>query len=245
MNLVIDIGNTRVKLYTFDGSTIADKTYSDSNTLAELDGLLERFKYKKAIISSVASIGTEAEQRLKAMPVPLTYLDDSTKLPVDIVYRKPGSSEGIPMPVGMGADRIAAIVAAKMMQPNTPLLIVDAGTCITYEFIDGEGYYMGGNIAPGTGIRAKGMHEHTALLPLIDCYGETPIMGYDTETAMRCGVMHGVKYEIEGYIKQWSKHFPNLTVFMTGGDGMTFDADIKDRIHIEPDLVAKGLNYIL
>lgn len=222
-----------------------DKTYSDSATLAELDGLLERFDYEKAIISSVASIGSEAKRRLDEMPVSLTYLDDSTVLPTDIMYRKPGCTDAVPMPKGMGADRIAAIVGAKMMQPDSPLLIVDAGTCITYEFIDNEGYYLGGNIAPGVGIRMKAMHEHTALLPLVDSKGETPIVGYDTDTAMRCGVLHGVRYEIEGYVKQWMKVFPKLTVFMTGGDGMTFDNDIKEKIHIEPELVAKGLNYVL
>lgn len=245
VNLIIDIGNTRAKLVVFDGNDIVELSYSDAETLSELDALQQRHTIKRCILSTVARIGQEAEARLQAAGCPIVRLDSTTPLPVDLRWRRLGETDCQPMPAAMGADRIAAIVAGMCMRPGKPLLIVDAGTCITYEVIDDEGYYAGGNIAPGLQMRLKSMHEHTALLPLVDGRGETPLLGYDTETCMRSGAALGVQYEIEGYIRQWQARFPELHVFLTGGDQMTFNGIDTDILHQDNYLVPRGLNFIL
>lgn len=245
MKLIIDIGNTRAKLVVFNGNDIVEQVYSDSDTLSALDDLTLRYDFKKGILSTVAKIGEEAEQKLQSLSFPLVRLDNGTQLPVTLQWRKPGEKEIIPIPPAMGADRIAAIVGAICMMPNTPLLIVDAGTCVTYEVIDDEGYYMGGNIAPGLQMRLTAMHEHTALLPLVDGQGEVPELGYDTETCMRCGAAQGLHYEIEGYIRHWKARFPSLQVFVTGGNRMEFSTDIEPFVHHDNYLVPRGLNSII
>lgn len=245
LNLIIDIGNTRAKLVVFDGNKLIKQVFSDSNTLSALDELTAQYTFDKGILSTVAKIGQEAEERLNALPFPMTRLDAGTPLPVKLQWRKPGETTTTPLPPTMGADRIAAIVGAMCLMPNTPLLIVDAGTCVTYEVIDDEGFYIGGNIAPGLQMRLNAMHEHTALLPLVDGRGEVPMVGYDTETAMRCGAVQGLQYEIEGYIRQWREAYAGLQVFLTGGDKMTFDENTERIVHRDSYLVPRGLNSIL
>ena len=125
------------------------------------------------------------------------------------------------------------------------MLIIDAGTCITYEVIDAQGNYWGGNIAPGMQMRLHALHEHTARLPLVSAEGPVPGMGYDTETAIRSGVLRGMKYEIEGYIKSMRAKYPKLLVFLTGGDKINFDSKIKNIIFADKYIVPRGLNKIL
>ncbi len=245
MNLIIDIGNTRAKLVVFDGQDIVEQTYGESQTLNVLDEVTERYAITKAILSSVGKIGEEAERKLKLLPFPVLRLTNQTPLPVELRWRPFGTTQCIAMPSTMGADRIAAIVGAMCMMPGTPLLIIDAGTCVTYEVIDDEGYYAGGNIAPGLQMRLAAMHEHTALLPLVESKGDTPLLGHSTETCMRSGAILGLKYEIEGYVQQWKKQYPALHVFLTGGDTIEAGDENRDFVHQDKHLVTKGLNFIL
>lgn len=245
MNLIIDIGNTRAKLVVFEYEKILEQVYSDSNTLCALDDLTKRYTFEKGILSTVAKVGEEAEERLSNLKFPLTRLHSDTPLPISLQWRRPGEQTITPMPKTMGADRIAAIVGAMCIMPHTPLLIIDAGTCVTYEVIDDEGFYMGGNIAPGLQMRLSAMHEHTALLPTVEAKGETPELGYDTDTCMRSGAGLGLKYEIEGYIRKWKQRFPTLEVFFTGGDTMTFDDETEQIVHRNNYLVPIGLNNIV
>lgn len=245
LNLIIDIGNTRAKMVVFDGQRIVDQIYGESQTLCAIDEVTSQYAITKAILSSVGQIGSEAEAKLKSLPYPILRLSNTTPLPVDLQWRPYGTTSCIDMPTSMGADRIAAIVGAMCMMPHTPLLIIDAGTCVTYEVIDDEGYYAGGNIAPGLQMRLASMHEHTALLPKVESQGEVPLLGHSTDTCMRSGAVLGLQYEIEGYINFWKGRFPALHVFLTGGDTKDFPTEGKDYIRIEPQLVTKGLNYIL
>ena len=245
MRLVIDIGNTRAKLVVFDGTEMVGQTYSDSCTLSGLDDLLARHTFRKGILGTVATLGTEAERRLRELPFPLVRLEAGTPLPFPLAWRRLGSRKVTPLPPTLGADRIAAIVGAMVQRPGTPLLIIDSGTCITYEVVDEEGYYLGGNIAPGLQMRLKAMHEHTALLPEVPEEGDSPLLGYDTETCMRSGVLQGLQYEIEGYIKSMRAKYPKLLVFLTGGDKINFDSKIKNIIFADKYIVPRGLNKIL
>ena len=140
---------------------------------------------------------------------------------------------------------VAAVVGASTLKPGQDLLIIDAGTCITYEVIDKYGNYWGGNIAPGMYMRLKSLHHFTAKLPLVSPKGDVPGMGYDTHTAIRSGVLRGMKYEIEGYIRSMRAKYPNLMVFLTGGDEINFDAGIKSIVFSDKYIVPRGLNRIL
>ena len=162
--------------------------------------------------------------------------DHSSELPIKRGYATPET---------LGLDRIAAVVGAVMQCPDKAVLIVDAGTCVTYDLLTADGTFAGGNIAPGIRLRLRAMHEHTGKLPLIDDAGETPEIGFSTETAMRAGAVLGVAYEIEGYIARLNKVYPDLFVFLTGGDALKLAAKIKSRIFVDENLVLTGLNRIL
>ena len=121
------------------------------------------------------------------------------------------------------------------------VLVIDAGTCITYDLIEPTGDVFKGAISPGVGLRLKAMHEHTALLPLIDPEGEVELLGLDTDTALRSGAVMGAALEIEGFIRRLARQYPDVKVFVTGGNHFDFDEEIKTRIISEPMLIFKGL----
>lgn len=236
MNLVIDIGNTVAKLAVFaNGEPVYDATTSNT-ALEALPHVAKRFKPAKAVVSAVIDLTEEARQRINALAIPTLFVNGNTPTPAQIRYRTPES---------LGPDRLAAAVGAMTIRPSHDLLIIDAGTCITYEFVTAAGEYLGGNISPGLDMRLKALHEHTARLPLIAQEGPAPAIGCDTETAIRAGVVHGIRLEIEGYIRQYQEKYPGLFVFLTGGTCFDFDSRLKNCIFADKYLVPRGLNRIL
>lgn len=145
------------------------------------------------------------------------------------------------VPAGMGSDRVAADIGARCQCPDNTLLVIDAGTCITFDVIANDGTMLGGAISPGVSLRLKAMHEHTAALPLLDIHGDHPVLGYDTPSAMRSGAINGMRWEIEGYIRHILASHPDLRVFFTGGDSTEFPEDLQPIISCDPLLVQKGL----
>ena len=168
-------------------------------------------------------------------------MDHTTPLPIRNLYATPQT---------LGTDRLAAVIGAyeetkQLTGRYAPALVIDAGTAITYDFINARGEYLGGNISPGVEMRFKALHQFTSRLPLTEAEGPHPSIGHSTDTAIRCGVMDGVRHEIEGFIRSFSVKQSNLLIFLTGGDSIEFDERIKNRIFADKFLVAKGLNSIL
>ncbi len=236
MNLIIDIGNTWAKLVAFDGNTPMEEIKTPNDTLEHLPDFTKKHAFKRGIVSTVFGITPEAGSRLKQLDFPLLYFNPNTPTPIINDYRTPET---------LGADRLAAAVGAFTQHPGHDILIVDAGTCITYEFIDRNGHYKGGFISPGLQMRLKSLNTFTARLPLVGSEGENPETGYDTETSIRAGVIQGMKYEIEGHIRHFLEKSPSLLVFLTGGDVFDFDGKIKNIIFADKYIVPKGLNRIL
>lgn len=234
--LIIDLGNTRAKLAVFEDDRCLEVRACSNKDLTELESIIRDFCPEKGIISSVIHPNDTVKEQLNQITIPMLQLNCNTPLPVPNWEKIPKS---------MGADRLAVIVEAINEKPDTPLLVVDSGTCITYEFISDTGEYLGGNISPGADMRFTAMHEHTALLPIVTPEGEIPLMGYDTETAMRSGVMLGISHEIEGYIRRLREKNPKVLVFLTGGNILNFDTNIKSGIFADKLLLLKGLNRIL
>lgn len=236
MNLVIDIGNTLAKLVAFDGGTPVEEIKTSNDTLEALTEFVKKYPFKQGIVGTVFGITGEAERQLKKLSFPLLYLNAQTPIPIQNDYQTPES---------LGSDRLAAAVGAYTQYPGRDILIIDAGTCLTYEFVNKEGHYRGGCISPGLQMRLKALRAFTAKLPLIDSEGETPETGYNTETSIRSGVIQGMKFEIEGHIKLFQQKYPGLLVFLTGGDNFNFDSKIKNIIFADKYIVPRGLNRIL
>ena len=236
MKLIIDIGNSVTKMVAFRGDEPVDETRMEGGALSGLSAFVEKHAFSRGIIGTVRPLTACEEEELGKLQIPMLRFSPDTPIPVTNRYRTPET---------LGSDRLAAVVGASSIKPKTDLLIIDAGTCITYEVIDARGNYWGGNIAPGMQMRLRALNEFTARLPLVSAEGEVPGMGYNTETAIRSGVLRGMKYEIEGYIKSMRAKFPCLQVFLTGGDHINFDTNIKNLIFNDKYIVPRGLNKIL
>ena len=219
-------------MVAFRGDEPVDEMRSEGGELSCLDAFVKKYSFRCGIVGTVRDL-TEVLARL---PFPVLRFSSDTPVPIMNRYRTPET---------LGSDRLAAVIGASSLKPGKDLLIIDAGTCITYEVIDARGNYWGGNIAPGMQMRLRALHEFTARLPLVEAEGEVPGMGYNTETAIRSGVLRGMKYEIEGYIKSMRSKFPHLLVFLTGGDHINFDTNIKNIIFSDKYIVPRGLNKIL
>lgn len=236
VNLIIDIGNSVAKLAVFHQGEMIDMVYDTNHSLDKLENICERYAIRRGILSSVIHLNDIVESQLKHLDFPLLRLDYKTPLPITNLYRTPKT---------LGSDRIAAVVGAYTRFPGRDILVVDAGTALTYEFIDHYGCYHGGNISLGKYTRIKALSAYCDKLPVINPNGDIPDFGYSTETAIRAGVIHGIELEIMGYIQQMQQKYPNLLVFLTGGDDFSFDTKLKSIIFADKFLVLKGLNRIL
>ena len=236
LNLIIDIGNTMAKVALFDNNDIVEVLTESNYSLGCLAELCARYPIEQGIVATVIDLNEQVLTDLAALSFPLLWLNHQTPLPVVNLYETPET---------LGYDPMAAVVGANEQFPDKDILVVDAGTCITYEFIDSKGQYHGGNISPGMQMRFKALHQFTGRLPLIDSNGRKLPMGRDTETAMRAGVLKGIEYEISGYIESMKHKYPELLVFLTGGDEFSFETNVKSVIFADRFLVLKGLNRIL
>lgn len=233
MILLLDFGNTRVKAAVKDDGGLR-QIYCGPVLLEHLSKAVEGLDIHGGMWCSVHALDISIRDWM--LSIGLLPLTASTPVPIKNEYSSPST---------LGMDRLAAAIGAWSVEPEHDLLVIDAGTAITYDFVSASGVYKGGNIAPGKDLRFKSLHEHTGALPLIEDNGVVPMLGNDTETAIRSGVMNGIRYEMEGYIEELGSLFPSLLVFLTGGDAESFDIKAKRSIFALPDLVLRGLARIV
>ena len=249
MNLVIDIGNTLSKATIFDGTNLKN-LFSFKNLTKEKLKILHRDypEIKNIILSSVVGNTKEFSDFLKTNFMPSEKTKDSTfiklsyktKLPIENLYHSPKT---------LGNDRIAAAVGANAMFRNQNVLVVDAGTCIKYDFVNAKNQYLGGGISPGIEMRFKALHQFTDKLPFIRYELFDKLIGQNTKESVLSGVINGVMEEVHGIISRYKKQFPNLKIIFSGGH-LKFLSENNNifvgyNILIDSFLVPKGLNNIL
>lgn len=234
MNIVFDVGNTRAKYALFEGDRLVAARYS-LDTLAEDLRAWRKEGVPLGIFLSGSghleegmcnSLRGAADAWLEASP--------QMDLPLKIGYETPET---------LGFDRVADCVGAMGLYPGRALLVVDAGTCITYNYVSEGGIFMGGNISPGPEMRARALHEHTARLPYVAPALEYGGMGRSTEEAIRNGVMEGMLFELEGYLQRFSREYPDGKIVMTGGYAPFFTERVQNVEYCEY-LGFRGLNDI-
>ena len=242
MKLLIDIGNTSAKLAVMDTDIIHFERRPEATGNHPTHGLepwgdtfsrlLAAYPITDVRLSTVAGEDEELKVALAALDIPVHWLTPSVPCPV-----KPIKD----VPAAYGADRWAADIGAIAQDPDHTLLIIDAGTCITYDLFSADGHLLGGVISPGVQLRLNAMHEHTALLPQIEAEPEAQLLGHDTRTHMLSAAVNGTRFEIEGYIRALLGKYPDLHVFITGGNTFEFSKDIACPITHDPCLIFKGL----
>lgn len=232
MNLVVDIGNTVTKIGLFAGRKL--RKYTEVQTEEELLGFLSRIKYNRVLVSSVRS---EYEPALKkVLGETILFLNRHTPLPIRNCYQTPDT---------LGYDRIAAAVGAALLYPKQNRLVIDAGTCITYEFIDQFDSYWGGGISPGTDMRLKALNNFTSKLPHVEKTSRIPLTGRSTRACIVSGTLGGIIGEVNYMIDLYRKAYPDLAIILCGGDARFFEKKLKGPIFVYPKLVLTGLNGIL
>lgn len=233
MNVVVDFGNTSAKVGIFDNGKLSDHRFF--HEASALQNFLQNFFADAIIISSVNTPGSLVAEWAPRIPVKF-ILDHRLPLPIVNSYETPET---------LGMDRLAAVCGAYALTPNRDCLVIDSGTCITYDMIDKNGHYVGGGISPGLSMRFKAMHTFTARLPLVSPGDDAPLIGKTTASCMQGGTVRGILYEIEGMIHAYQEKYPELQVFLCGGDTSFFEKKLKASIFAVPELVLYGLNRIL
>lgn len=234
MELVIDVGNTRTKAALFVNNGIHKVLRCEEPTF-ELNSLLEGYKIETILISSVRNNEDELLTYWQQF-APTLILNADLPLPIRNAYKTPKT---------LGKDRIAAVIGARFLHSEGPILAIDAGTCITYDVLTEDDVYLGGNIAPGAMLRFKAMNAFTKALPLIEIQETSQLYGQTTNDSMLTGVMNGLVCEIEGVIGQYEKAFPELKTVICGGEVRYFVNHLKKEIFANQNLVLLGLHKIL
>jgi type III pantothenate kinase len=238
MNLIVDVGNTRTKVAVFKQNQIVfENSFELKAVHSHLNQILKSYSCTHAIISSVANEKLAPQLASKYPDLKLIELNSETPVPFKNDYASPQT---------LGVDRIALAAAAFTEFPHKNVLIIDAGTCITYDFLSAKGSYKGGAIAPGLQMRYAALNHFTARLPLIDKTKKPDnFIGDTTENSILAGVFYGMVYEIQGVITKYESQFEHLTVILTGGDMQILSKTLKNTIFANPKFLIQGLNHIL
>jgi len=233
----MDIGNTATKLAVFQSDKMIQvQTVATTNMLAEVEALLKKFsRVKHGLLSSVKMIDDLELKRLQKL-LPIKILDVSFQLPFKNAYDTPHT---------LGVDRLALMAAAVQQYSKRNVLVIDAGSCVTYDFMDSNQNYLGGAISPGVEMRYKALETFTSNLPLLEKTPPNQRIGSSTEASIHSGVIHGLLHEMEGTIKEYQNKYPDLTVILTGGDTDFLCKQFKISIFANSNFLLEGLNFLL
>jgi len=236
MKLVLDVGNTTTKFGVFNNDNLAETGRIETKSIVdELKSLLRNSAIKAGIISNVGHLDSATMTKLLDL-LPMHQLSAKSNLPFKNDYSSPDT---------LGVDRIALVSAAICRFPETNCLIIDAGTCITYDFVDQQKVYHGGAISPGLRIRYESLHNFTAKLPLLEKSLPKNLTGDSTKESIHSGVVLGSVKEIDGVIDAYKERHSHLTVILTGGDSKFLSDQLKNSIFANSNFLLTGLNYLL
>ena len=237
MNLVIDIGNTNTKHSVFENDNEIFFESSLVSSMSVIENILKEYSsIDKCILSATGHIPEGFINAVTKLVPYFIEFKQNTPLPFKSKYETQKT---------LGLDRIAAVAGALSLYKGENVLIIDAGTAITYDFKNENDEYLGGNISPGMNLRFKALHEYTEKLPMVKPSEEIGQLGTSTQKAILNGVINGIIFEMEGSINSIQENYTNLTVLLTGGDSQFFDHKLKKTIFVVRKLVSLGLNTIL
>ena len=236
MNLVVDVGNTRTKYAFFDGLRLVETGYDIAGVFEKIGQWKEQGEAIGVLLSGSGKIDEGIRLLLKELAEFWIEAGPHLPLPVKIGYSTPET---------LGFDRIAICAGGITLFPGKPLLVIDSGTAITFNYVSGEGVFLGGNISPGQEMRFRGLHQFTAKLPYVLPEMNYGGMGRTTEEAVRNGVMNGILFEVEKYIECFYQEEGTGQVLVTGGNGYFLKSRLNDTVVFSESLGFVGLNVIL
>ncbi len=236
MNLCIDQGNTYTKIGIFEAENLLHTALFSRVKKEDFLQITNEYRIKKVIISSVQKTDSDLRSLLESKTSGYMELSHTSAIPIKNLYETPET---------LGKDRLAGVIGATSLHPKKDILVIDAGTALTFDFINKKSEYLGGSISPGLHMRIKALHTFTQKLPLVHNEGPYTLLARNTEQAIRSGVINGICFEIDAYINELQKTYPELLIFLTGGDCFFFESKLKNRIFANQNLVLIGLNRII
>ena len=235
MNLTIDIGNSRTKVGVFEEDEIKFVQTFDNLTVKDLEKIMAEHEARFSIVSSVKEPDHDIDAFLAKSTNQIKY-DFTVNVPIKNLYKSADT---------LGKDRLAAVIGANALYLGKDLLVIDTGTCITYNFINRKNEFIGGSIAPGINMRLKSLNTFTGKLPLVEQETINELIGTDTKSAILSGVMNGAAFEMDETINQYKATYPGVKTLVTGGNMEYFESRLKNKIFAVPHLVLIGLNKII
>ena len=233
MILAVDIGNTRIKVAVFEDSTIIMQlVFAEKNWLEKIGELVNNFPISD-IIASTVGWKVKKDFEIFSSKATITFVDHTFPFPFINKYSTPET---------LGIDRMVLASGSVLQFPNTARLIIDAGTCITYDFVDDNDIYYGGAISPGLAMRYQALNNYTARLPLLDLRDPGDITGNSTENSLHSGVVNGVNFEIDGFIDSYRLSHRNIIIILTGGDSEFLAKRLKNTIFANSNFLLESLN---
>jgi type III pantothenate kinase len=234
MLLAIDIGNTRIKAAVFEDNTILDIIIFDKKEIVEkIEFIVEKYlEIASIVVASVGNIDKSVFPTLEKM-IPIHFISHESRFPFDNLYTTPKT---------LGIDRMVLATGATLQFPNQNRLVIDAGTCITYDFVDENNRYLGGAISPGIRLRYESLHQFTAKLPLLNKAYPEYVIGNSTEESIHSGVVNGITLEIDGFIEQYKAQYAKFIIILTGGDAEFLAKRLKNTIFANSNFLLESLN---
>ena len=236
MNVAIDIGNTRIKVGIFDQKKLILKKEVEPIGFESLFyKIVEDYSLEQAIVAATGK-SKDVVTLLKKSGLSVKVLDHNTPVPFKNMYNTPET---------LGLDRIALMAAATNKYAGKNTLVIDAGTCVTYDFKNDKDEYLGGAISPGLQMRYRALNAFTAGLPLLKPEEDFLVIGKDTSGSIHAGVSGGFILEIDGVIDWYKDNYSDLTIILTGGDGLFLSKTLKNGIFANSNFLLEGLNYLI
>jgi type III pantothenate kinase len=231
--IVIDAGNTAVKMAVFQQDTLINTYRIDTE---DLKSFLETKKQWSALPCALSTVaGQDITDIINTHFRRVIQIDQHSRLPFISDYKSPQT---------LGIDRICNVAGLSFLTNKANAVCIDIGTCIKFDLLLSNGHYAGGSISPGISLRYKSLNDYTAKLPLISETGPAKLSGLSTSESIHSGVINGMQLEISGRMEQYRELFPDLTFFVTGGDAVHFDFEGKNNIFADENLTLKGLYYL-
>jgi type III pantothenate kinase len=236
MLLTIDIGNTRIKYAVFEHNTNLENNFFLKSTLvSSVEKLLNKYTtITDCIISSVGNIEKEAFLTFETK-INIHFVTNQFDFPFINTYTTP---------LTLGIDRMVLSAGAIYQFPTQNRLVIDAGTCVTYDFIDAENKYLGGAISPGIRLRYESLHNYTAKLPLLQKENPEALIGNSTSQSIHSGVINGLAFEIDGFIEHYKLQYSNFIIILTGGDALFLSKRLKNTIFANSNFLLESLNQL-
>ncbi|MGL2965052.1 type III pantothenate kinase [Flavobacterium sp. XGLA_31] len=234
MLLAIDVGNTRIKAAVFEDNTLLEVIiFTQDFFLPKVDFILQQYPKINTLV--IASVGNLNPNDVKSFEnkVKIEFITPESKFPFQNRYATPKT---------LGIDRMVLASGAALQFPHQNRLVIDAGTCITYDFVDENNHYLGGAISPGIRLRYESLHQFTAKLPLLNQSYPKNFIGNSTDESIHSGVIIGLLHEIEGFVKQYSDQYAKFIIILTGGDADFLAKRLKNTIFANSNFLLESLN---